>query len=444
MKNRNDVNKIKYSKNDLGYGVSAMIENNAGLNILAYSQRSSQWKASMITSALLLLTSVSANGASTFPSNLFVEPQSRGSIVWTGSPEKSNGQALRGLTAGQLSSFGGMYFNCVSSYGCNGWATVDGYVGIPIADNILIVLQGSGYSSAAGEGITVSRGYGWTIRYNLNHQSIPVMTKSGDANQNSWNPTMTTSIVTPPGTSGPHLYIQPTPRPNSDPDGTSRFSFMNDWDITPALYVGKRAKGGTYTLPNSLYASVLGIDGRYPYPMSAPNYLLAGGSVTVADFSCTVSAPPTIDFGTVNLWNFAGNSTGAPGGARKDVLASVDGNLSISCESDTPEATSTAELTLKGTTQTYSNDLQVTMDNTGNPAPATVRASIKDIESPCSTNGLHFSSSTSGDTNKVSIGKLGVGQKNIPYRFSLCSRPEAGINQFGRASARATITLDWD
>ncbi|ENY6786365.1 hypothetical protein ACF1CY_003876 [Providencia rettgeri] len=207
------------------------------------------------------------------------------------------------------------------------------------------------------------------------------------------------------------------------------------------LYIGPKAKGGVVNFPE-IYLMKGYVNSGYKYTTQV---LISPSQFNILTHTCTISVPPTIDFGTVNLWNFAGNSTGSPGGARKDVLGVVDGNLSISCTNNSPEATAAAKLTLMGTIQTHSNDLKVIMDNTGNSAPATIRASIKNITSPCSITGVHFSTSA-GDVNanKVRIDELGVGQTNIPYRFSLCSYPELGINQFGSASAQATIILDWD
>jgi len=219
---------------------------------------------------------------------------------------------------------------------------------------------------------------------------------------------------------------------------------LNSWlSVTPAfygnisVYLGPKAKAGVLTIPNTISMEI--VDG------SQMNMIEAGTTIEIKkiEMVCTVLAPPTIDFGTVNLWNFAGNTTGSPGGARKDVLSVVDGNLSISCEGDSPDMTATAKLTLIGKIPVggVNNDLDVTMDNSGNPAPATIRASIKDIQPPCPSNeGTKFS----GSGSKIDINPLRIGQNNIPYRFSLCSRPAAGINQFGSASAQATITVDWD
>jgi hypothetical protein len=213
-------------------------------------------------------------------------------------------------------------------------------------------------------------------------------------------------------------------------------------------------RAGIYVSPSVNINSSVSVPSFYvnrgrPVESAQGGPLIKGTGVTYTVSSpplqCSISAPPTIDFGTVNLWNFAGNTTGSPGGANKDVLSVVDGNLSISCErGDSQDITTTAtKLTLSGKIPAggFSNDLDVTMDNSGNPAPATIRASIKNIVSPClSSGGTTFS----GSNSKIDINGLSVGENSIPYRFSLCSRPAAGINQFGSASAQATITLDWD
>ncbi|XQX21460.1 hypothetical protein ACOZ9R_14890, partial [Providencia alcalifaciens] len=104
---------------------------------------------------------------------------------------------------------------------------------------------------------------------------------------------------------------------------------------------------------------------------------------------CTINTPPKIDFGKVNIWEWEGNTSGTPGGNRKDVLGSIDGNFTINCTGSNGAHTP-AKLTLKGTVQTYSNDLKMTMDATGEVAPATIRASIKSIYAPCHTSGINF------------------------------------------------------
>ncbi|EPL6453503.1 hypothetical protein N0G65_000621 [Providencia rettgeri] len=208
---------------------------------------------------------------------------------------------------------------------------------------------------------------------------------------------------------------------------------------------------GTLTGTLVLYAGPNADVGLINTPQLYWNLTLRGTEIAssqsikvITGLECTVSAPPVINFGQVNLWNFAGNSTGLPGGARRDVLAVSDGELGINCNGDSSSKTS-GVLTLKGVTRKYTNDLEVRMDATNSLAPATVRASFMNRTSACNSTGTNFGPTTGKpDADKVQIAELSAGQTNIPYRFSLCSFPEEGINIFGSASATATMTLNWD
>ena len=202
---------------------------------------------------------------------------------------------------------------------------------------------------------------------------------------------------------------------------------------TVAIYVGPNAQPGKYSVP-AFYA------GLY---METGIPLSSAGFITVkTPLSCSISTPPKIDFGKVNVWEWEGNTSGTPGGNRKDVLGVVDGNLSINCTGDNNVVTP-AKLTLKGNTQGYANDLKMTMDATGEVAPATIRASIKSIYSACSSNGIYFNSGTNPEPgNVVDLGGLTVGSHQVPYRFSLCALGE-GFKS-GAASATATVTIDWE
>ena len=164
--------------------------------------------------------------------------------------------------------------------------------------------------------------------------------------------------------------------------------------------------------------------------------------VVMPPFSCTINTPPKINFGNVNVWDWEGNTSGTPGGNRKDVLGVIDGNFTINCTGEDGVRTP-AKLTLSGTVQAYSNDLKMTMDASSELAPATVRASIKSIIAPCSTEGTSFNhGNTTPPANEVDLGELTVGSNQVPYRFSLCALGE-GFKS-GAASASATVTIDWE
>lgn len=203
------------------------------------------------------------------------------------------------------------------------------------------------------------------------------------------------------------------------------------------LYAKKGVPKGTYSFPNVELVKGMSV-------VSYSVNLVKSSTFTIVDppVVCTISPPPEIAFGEVNLWDFPGNTGGKPGGNRRDVLGVVNGNLTVDCTGEDSSLSTPAKLTLKGTTQAYANDLRLIMDTDGSIAPATVRASIKNIYSPCSSSGISFNAGNSERPANIVDINLQQGINTIPYRFSLCSRGE-GYTQ-GSASGTATITLDWD
>lgn len=202
------------------------------------------------------------------------------------------------------------------------------------------------------------------------------------------------------------------------------------------LYAKQNAPKGTYSFPK--IELVKGNNFTY-----FRENLVESSTFTIVDpLTCTISPPPEIAFGEVNLWDFPGNTGGKPGGNRKDVLGVIDGNLTVDCSGGDSGLSVPAKLTLKGTSQGYVNDLKMTMDSDGSVAPATVRASIQKLYSPCNTSGIWFAPSKEGVKNNIVDINLQQGINTIPYRFSLCSLG-AGYKQ-GSASGTATITIDWD
>lgn len=202
------------------------------------------------------------------------------------------------------------------------------------------------------------------------------------------------------------------------------------------VYAKNNAPKGTYNFPG---VQLVKGSNRTTFTED----LVEPSTFTIVDpLICTISTPPEIAFGDVNLWDFPGNTGGKQGGNRRDVLGAVDGSLTVDCSGGDSKYSVPAKLTLKGTAQAYSNDLRLIMDTDGSIAPATVRASIKNIYSPCSSSGISFNSGNSKPPANIVDINLQQGINTIPYRFSLCSRGE-GYTQ-GSASGTATITLDWD
>ncbi|UNH24762.1 hypothetical protein [Moellerella wisconsensis] len=198
------------------------------------------------------------------------------------------------------------------------------------------------------------------------------------------------------------------------------------------VYVGPNAAAGTYSVPElSLY-----LDSRNSYLM-----MKAGSVKVIPPLECTINTPPLINFGKVNSWDWEGNTSGTPGGKLGDVLKVVDGDFVINCTGD-GNTRASATLTLDGKQGRYTDDLQVTMDETGEVAPASVRVTIKDLKPPCSSGVSWVTVVGKPTANVVKLDDLAPGTRQVPYRFSLCSTGQGFKG--GAASGSATIKFDWE
>ena len=376
--------------------------------------------------------------ASTLPPVITVKKG--GTFVWTGDVVQNS---ITGSSRISIPFYNGAVIatgdNPYFPAGCTAkqtkWVTVDNRIGIYLADDLILEVVGSAETKAVGSGAISG-----TSRISTNSGTYPSGangTSGYDFLYSGSGPDLSTPML---GVPYPSLFVSYYSYPASDNLWTQTVTHTSS--LQGRIYAGKNFKSTgvnvdvcVYTRPYDAWTKSISVKP------------IVSGTTTVKYISgleCTISAPPTINFGEVNLWNFVGNSTGQPGGARRDVLAVSDGELGINCNGDSSSKTS-GVLTLKGVTRKYTNDLEVRMDATNSLAPATVRASFMNRTSACNSNGTNFAT-TSGkpDADKVQIAELSAGQTNIPYRFSLCSFPEEGINLFGSASATATMTLNWD
>ena len=291
------------------------------------------------------------------------------------------------------------------------FTTIDGYSGLKIAEGILLIIDGAvtgttkaTTNSNATKNFTISFNGSSGIPYSLTN-TLNILSTG-----------LCSSGVVPP----------------SD----NQYTGASSVNVRYSLYISPSASAGTYVIPNYYWRKESG-------SVASKIFTISNSTITIEKpMMCTINTPPKIDFGKVNIWEWEGNTSGTPGGNRKDVLGSIDGNFTINC-TGSADAHTPAKLTLNGTTQTYSNDLKMTMDATGEVAPATVRASIKSIIAPCSSGGTSFGSGgNTPPSNEVNLGELTVGQNLIPYRFSLCALGQ-GFKS-GAASASATVTIDWE
>ncbi|WP_272689428.1 hypothetical protein [Providencia sp. PROV033] len=279
------------------------------------------------------------------------------------------------------------------------------YTGLKIAEDILFIVKDATVNTYGGGG------------------------DNGGATFNSYGKTTATGSAVIQNS--PFTYCVTGTSYNSFPNpmGAGRSISFNGM---VAIYVGPNAQPGKYSIP-AFYA------GLYKEPGIT---LSSAGFITVKTrLSCSVSAPPKIDFGKVNIWEWEGNTSGTPGGKFGDVLGVVEGNFTINCTGD-GNTRASATLTLDGAKGRYTDDLKVTMDATGEEAPASVRVTIKDLSPPCSSGVSWGPVSSKPTANVVKLDDLAPGTSQVPYRFSLCSTGQGFKG--GAASASATIKLDWE
>jgi hypothetical protein len=299
----------------------------------------------------------------------------------------------------------------VSTVSRSDWGVVDGHHGVVLEPGIVLTFSGMSYTASSRYNVRVD------YQYNAEPKASSIQ------NQNTVNVFKNSGIYKyEAGLKSTGIPIRIT--------GNNLYQARN---LQVALYISDSVKPGTYSYSGDVNLEVgdmrVHLSNRIEFTYAPP-------------IQCTIDTPAKIDFGKVNIWDWEGNTSGTPGGNRKDVLGVVDGNFMINCTGDNGAHTP-AKLTLKGTVQTYSNDLKMTMDATGDLAPATVRASIKSIFAPCNNGGTQFGPGTKTPPgNEVDLGDLTVGSHQVPYRFSLCALGE-GFKS-GAASATATVTLDWE
>lgn len=193
--------------------------------------------------------------------------------------------------------------------------------------------------------------------------------------------------------------------------------------INVGLYIPKNIASGSYTIPQ--YKA-----GRY----WSDNILLAGSDDTViiskASLECTASAPPTINFGTVNLNGVSNNG----------LLASKVQGIDISCTADA--ASAVAEQMNISFTGDYSDTYwgRLSVKNSSGVSMGYIRGRYLDTGGLCAgdtENEVGFD----GTSGTKKINNVGVGTTHIPITWSLCSN---GSGLLGDGSAQATVNIDWD
>ncbi|MBP6120827.1 MULTISPECIES: hypothetical protein [Providencia] len=192
------------------------------------------------------------------------------------------------------------------------------------------------------------------------------------------------------------------------------------------VYAGPAAISGNYTIP-TLY--------DWLYSKNGPvlsGVLLNSTTVTVISkkLLCSISAPPTIDFGLVNITGIP------PNGLLKQKIQGVN----ITCSSDDASAiTEKMNISFKGEYDGgYFGRLNV--KNSAGNKMAYIRGRYLEAEGLCagdSVNEIGFNETSGVKT----INNIGVGSTNIPITWSLCN---LGDGLLGEGTAQATMNINWE
>lgn len=322
-----------------------------------------------------------------------------GRHVWTGDLETSSSND-RSVSAQAAAAYGSMSLNQYMLWG----SSSDGVIGVVLAPDVIITLEGS-YSGSTTS--LAAQSASWTFTAGKD----PVLKSGTDAAffpncLDDWFP----------------VCLGTTTR-----TGMMVVSnYSGHSSIRPALWIGPQAQAGTYVVPS--------------IHLMSGGYALSAGQITLVEntMECVISAPPVIDFGTVNIFgrDFSDDTA---------VLGSYSGSLGISCTAGVPDAESSATVSVLGNTGRYTRTLALTLED-GSPSPAEIRGYMGSgipNEGLCEGGGLDSWLAFGNPDRKIPIGSLSVGYNAVPYNFSLCPNRNPS-NVTGRASATATINVSWD
>ena len=300
-----------------------------------------------------------------------------------------------------LTSMGGG----ICSSNQSNWKTIDGYYGYELETGILLIIYDTNIT-----GSVISSSHG-TVAVNGTFNRYGVL-----------------SGAIPPKTNSENCYSYLTESFRTPSKTTIQINGQYGY------YISSRAVAGSFSLQRIglRRAQGQGTNGDY-ININASDLL----TVTyIPPLNCSISAPPTINFGTISGLDVKENT----------FLAQQVGNLNINCSSDDFSRAASVKVQILGeAVPNYSYILQLRNER-NEPAPGEIRGWInRPADQTCSgygsvTDGLYF-----GDSSKwYSSGELKVGTNIIPYVFNLCGSGHNKANNLGRASATATINLLWN
>lgn len=298
--------------------------------------------------------------------------------------------------AGASTGVGG--YDCLN-YSSNFTTTSDGVWGYKLGNDVVMTFDGemkgtvtyTGGSKSQHSTFSSSTGYvGW------NNSTVPTFCAGYNAL----------------GLAGSTVTISKS--------GTNTSSFQGSIGI----YAGPNAAVGTYTTPT--VELIQAIDGSVSGYYASKMLSVAGTVRVVPELVCSVNAPPTIDFGSVNI---QGLGSGV-------LLAHKNQDLILDCTGDS-RLTQTMTVKFNGDYEGgYFGRLSVS-DTTGRLL-GYIRARYLNDGGTCSadtTNEVTFNES------KPRITQAKAGQVVVPITWSLCTN---GSGLYGEGSAQATASVTWE
>lgn len=210
--------------------------------------------------------------------------------------------------------------------------------------------------------------------------------------------------------------------------GSTKYKFWpsgatSTGSVNSFLYVGPNTKPGTYQLAE--YSTSI--------QCSAASAVLVdeGTTVDVGDFSCTVSAPPVVEFGDVQ----------AAGKSDYVLLRSENMSLDVTCGFSQPLS---ATLTFSGRTD-LGGGLSLWNDDQTLSAPAMVKGTMTGVTG-AADNGCSQSNTTPGGIRFDNIESVStiIVPGSIPLRFDLCKIASDRDGRVGVFTGTATVNVNWD
>lgn len=267
--------------------------------------------------------------------------------------------------------------------------TTDGYVGIAIAPDVVMGLDGSAQGGfLIGTGIEATAVGTWGAK---GHYSA---TSPSGYGSGSWC----------------GAVIQNTEQIKWNASQYPRFSGSY------FIHAGPAAVPGVYSTPYITLSRAANM----------PVYIdmVLPGTVTVLGNDCTVSMQnPVVDFGTVQ------QKSGIDA-----LLGFFPSGLNINC-SGTNTNTAAMEVSFTGTQGRWTDTLAVQ----GTEGQGTL-AEIRGVRATGNGSCANEADRMQFQGQQYSIGNVGLGQTSIPLTWSLCSNGKGGL---GAGTAQATVTLIW-